>query len=116
MATRLVWEGNTLVVDTTNFNGKGMIATSAATGRIRSVHQSEALHVVERFQRVDAETISYEVTIDDPNVYSAPWKVSMPLTKNANYTIYEYACHEGNYAMEDILRAGREKEKAAAAK
>jgi hypothetical protein len=110
------WEGNTLVVDTTNFNGKGMIATSAATGRIRSVHESEALHVVERFQRVDAETINYEVTIDDPNMYSAPWKVSMPLTKDANYTIYEYACHEGNYAMEDILRAGREKDKAAAAK
>lgn len=105
------WEGDTLVVDTTNFNGKGMIATSAATGRIRSVHQSEALHVVERFRRLDADTIGYEVTIDDPNMYSAPWKVSAPLARNAEYTIYEYACHEGNYAMEAILRSGREKEK-----
>jgi len=107
------WEGDTLVVDTTNYNGKGMIATSAATARIRSIHQSEALHVVERFRRVDANTIGYEVTIDDPNMFSAPWKVSMPLTRDANYRIYEYACHEGNYAMEGILRAGREKEKAA---
>jgi hypothetical protein len=109
------WEGDTLVVDTTNYNGKGMIATSAATGRVRGIHQSEALHVVERFRRVDVNTIAYEVTIDDPNVYSAPWKVSVPLTRNAEYRIYEYACHEGNYAMEDILRAGRAKEKAAQA-
>jgi hypothetical protein len=107
------WEGNTLVVDTTNYNSKGMIATSAATGRVRGVHQSEALHVVERLTRVDAETISYEATIDDPNMFSAPWKVSLPLTKDANYQIYEYACHEGNYAMEGTLQGGREKEKAA---
>jgi hypothetical protein len=107
------WEGDTLVVDTTNFNGKGMIATSAATARIRGIHESEALHVVERFRREDANTISYEVTVDDPNVYSAPWKVSMPLTRDAKYLIYEYACHEGNYAMGDILRAGRAKDPAA---
>ena len=105
------WEGDTLVVDTTNFNGKGDIATSAATGRIRGIHESEALHVMERFKRVDADTISYEVTIDDPEMYSASWKVSMPFTKDANYRIYEYACHEGNFAMEDILRGGRAKEK-----
>ncbi len=110
------WEGATLVVDTTNYNGKGMIATSAATARIRGIHDSETLQVGERFKRVDVDTISYEATIDDPNMFSAPWKVSMPLTRNANYLIYEYACHEGNYAMEDILRAGRAKEKAAAVK
>ena len=109
------WEGDTLVVDTTNFNGKGNIATSAATGRIRGIHESEALHVVERFKRVDGNTISYEVTIDDPNMYSAPWKVSLPFTKDANYRIYEYACHEGNFAMEDILRGGRAREKSSAA-
>ena len=110
------WDGDTLVVDTTNYNGKGMIATSAATARIRGIHQSEALHVVERFKRVDADTISYEVTIDDPNMFSAPWKVSMPLTRDMNYLIYEYACHEGNYAMEDILRAGKGNAAAAAVK
>lgn len=99
------WDGDTLIVDTTNYNGKGMIATSAATARIRGIHESEALHVIERFKRVDAETISYEVTIDDPNMFSAPWKVSLLLTKDANYQMFEYACHEGNYAMEDILRS-----------
>jgi len=109
------WEGNTLVVDTTNYNGKGMIATSGAAARIKGIHESEALHVVERFKRLDANTISYEVTVDDPNVYSAPWKVSLSLSKAEDYLIYEYACHEGNYAMEGILRAGRAKEKAAEA-
>ena len=85
------WEGTTLVVDTTNYNGQGMIATSAATDRIKGIHESEALHVVERFKRVDADTISYEVTINDPEIYSAPWKVAMPLTRNPSYLIYEYA-------------------------
>jgi hypothetical protein len=109
------WKGDTLVVDTINFNGKGNVATSAATGRIRGIHESEALHVVERFKRVDANTLSYEVTIDDPALYLAPWTVSMPFTKDAEYRIYEYACHEGNFAMEDILRGGRAKEKGAGA-
>jgi hypothetical protein len=109
------WEGTTLVVDTTNYNGQGMIATSAATGRIKGIHESQALHVVERFKRVDAGTISYEVTIDDPEIYSAPWKVAMPLTRDPSYKIYEYACHEGNLAMGDILRGGRAKDQAEAA-
>ena len=110
------WEGTTLVVDTTNYNGQGDIATSAATGRIKGIHESEALHVVERFKRLDADTISYEVTINDPETYSAPWKVAMPLTRNPSYRIYEYACHEGNQAMGDILRGGRAKDKAEAAR
>ncbi len=101
------WEGNTLVVDITNFNGKGWIATSAATGRIKGIPQSEALHVVERFTRTDANTILYEVTIDDPNVYTKPWKVSIPLVRDPKYTLYEYACHEGNEAVANILRGGR---------
>jgi len=109
------WEGTTLVVDTTNYSGQGVIATSAATGRIKGIHESEALHVVERFKRVDADTISYEVTISDPEIYTAPWKVSMPLTRNPSYLIYEYACHEGNLAMGDILRGGRAKDQAEAA-
>jgi hypothetical protein len=109
------WEGTTLGVATTNYRGQGMIATSAATDRIKGIHESQALHVVERFQRVDAGTISYEVTINDPEIYSAPWKVAMPLTRDPNYSIYEYACHEGNQAMENILRGGREKDKAEAA-
>jgi hypothetical protein len=84
------WDGNTLVVDTTNFNGKGWIATSAATGRMKGIPQSEALHVVERFTRTDSGTIRYEVTIDDPNVYTKPWKVSIPLTRDAESGSGEY--------------------------
>jgi len=107
------WEGNTLVVDTTNFNNRGMIATSNATGRMRGVRQTDKMHLVERFTRVDAETIHYEATIDDPNVYTRPWKVSMPFERDDQYQIFEYACHEGNHAVENILRGARlvEKEK-----
>jgi hypothetical protein len=109
------WEGNTLVVDTTNFNGKGWIATSAATGRIKGIPQSESLHLVERFTRVDPDTISYEVTIDDPVVFTKPWKVSSPLSRDQEYQILEYACHEGNRAIENILNGGRAQDKAKAA-
>ena len=101
------WEGNTLVVDTTNFNNKGWIATSAATGRVKGIMQTEALHVVERFTRTDADTLSYEVTIQDPNMYARPWKVAIPLSRDDDYHMYEYACHEGNEAVELILRGGR---------
>ncbi|HEX4275759.1 MAG TPA: hypothetical protein VHZ74_10410 [Bryobacteraceae bacterium] len=101
------WESNTLVVDTTNYNGKGQAATSAATGRVKGIPQSEKLHVVERFTRTDADTISYEVTIDDPEVYTKPWKVAIPLVRDADYRIYEYACHEGNEAVANVLRNGR---------
>jgi hypothetical protein len=101
------WEGDTLVVDVTNYNGRGWIATNAAAGRIKGIPQSEQLHVVERFRRVDADTILYQVTIDDPPIYTQPWTVEIPLERNDEYRIYEYACHEGNRAIENILRAGR---------
>jgi hypothetical protein len=107
------WEGNTLVVDTTNFNGKGWIATSAATGRVKGIPQSTALHVVERFTRADADTIEYEVAIDDPNVYTKPWTVAIPLNRDPTYVIYEYACHEGNTAVANVLAGGRARDKAA---
>jgi hypothetical protein len=106
------WDGDTLVVDTTNFNGKGSIATSAATGRIKGIPESRALHVVERLTRTDPGTIRYEVTIDDPNEYTKPWKVSIPLTRDAEYVVYEYACQEGNQAVENILRGARMKDQA----
>jgi len=107
------WEGNTLVVDTTNYNGKGWIATSAATGRIKGIPQSESLHVVERFTRADKNTILYKVTINDPNVYTQPWTLAIPLSREENYKIYEYACHEGNHAIENVLGAGRAAQAAA---
>jgi hypothetical protein len=101
------WEGNTLVVDITNYNGKGSIGTSASTGRIKGIPQSQSLHVVERFTRSAPNTILYEVRIDDPEVYTKPWTVSIPLSLDPDYRIYEYACHEGNEAVSNILRGGR---------
>jgi hypothetical protein len=100
------WEGDTLVVDTTNFNGKGWIATNAAAGRIRGIPLSQAAHTVERLTRVDEDTIQYEATIDDPNVYTSAWKVAFPLNRDQRYRIFEYACHEGNHALENMLRMG----------
>jgi hypothetical protein len=100
------WEGDTLVVDTTNFNGKGWIATNVAAGWLRGVPQSEQCHLVERFTRVGHDTINYEATIDDPKVYTRPWTVAFPLNKDERYRIFEYACHEGNYALGNMLRLG----------
>ena len=105
------WEGDTLVVETTNFNGKGWIATNGASARIRGVPHSDALRLVERFTRVDANTITYKVTVEDPNIFTKPWTVSIPLVRDNEYQIFEYACHEGNKAIEHILRAARAAER-----
>jgi hypothetical protein len=108
------WEGNTLVVETTNFNDKGSIATSAATGRIRGIPHSDQLRVTERFTVRDDKTIDYEVTIEDPKVYTAPWKVALPLTRDDNYRMFEYACHEHNMSLTNELAGGRALDRAAA--
>jgi hypothetical protein len=105
------WEGHTLVVETTNFNGKGWTATNAASGRIKGIPQSESLRVVERFTRSGPGTISYEVTIEDPKYFTQPWKVAIPLERDDTYQIYEYACHEGNHAVPNILRGARANER-----
>ena len=105
------WEGNTLVVETTNFHDRGMIANSGAGGRLRGVSVTEDLHLVERFTRINQDTIIWAVTITDPEIYTQPFTISMPLTQDPDYVIYEYACHEGNQAIRNILSAGREREK-----
>ena len=105
------WDGNTLVVDTTNYNNRGWIATQAAAGRIKGVPQTESLHVVERFRSIDANTIDYDATIDDPKMFTRPWTVSIPLHRDPAYRIYEYACHEGNRSVENVLRGARTLEK-----
>jgi hypothetical protein len=89
-------EGTTLVVETTNCHGRGMIANSGAGGRLRGVSVTEDLHLVERFTRIDEDTIIWEVTITDPDIYTQPFTISMPLNNDPDYVIYEYACHEGN--------------------
>ena len=101
------WEGDTLVVDVTNFNGRGWIATNAAAGNMRGVLQSDALHVVERFRRVSASTIHYQATIDDPKTYTRPWTIAIPLERDDTYRIFEYACQEGNHSVENMLSAAR---------
>ena len=107
------WEGDTLVIETTNFTNKGWIASNSASRRIKGIPQTEALHVVERFTRVGDGTINYEVTIKDPEIYTSTWKIGMPLTRNPDYRMYEYACHEGNMAVELALRGARAEEEAA---
>ncbi|HYM19338.1 MAG TPA: hypothetical protein VEU06_12285 [Micropepsaceae bacterium] len=98
------WEGNTLVVDTTNFKRETNVAgTSANT------------HLVERFTRTGPDTLLYEFTVDDPVMWTRPWKAVVPTLKSEE-PIYEYACHEGNYAMRSILAGARASEKAEAGK
>ena len=101
------WDGNTLVIDTTNYNDKGMIATSAASGRARGVATSDQMHVVERITPLDKDTLKYEVTITDPKNFAKPWSVMMPLNRDESYLMLEYGCQEGNYALPNELRAGK---------
>jgi hypothetical protein len=89
------WEGDTLVVDTTNFNDQ-----------IRFHGTLDNLHVIERFTRTAEDTIQYKVTIDDPTTFTRNWTLEYPFVA-APGPIYEYACHEGNYAMSDILGGAR---------
>ena len=72
------------------------------------------MHVVERFRRVDADTIDFQYTVDDPTTWVRPWTAAVPMTKTQG-PIYEYACHEGNYGMVGILSGARAQEKAAEA-
>jgi hypothetical protein len=97
------WESDTLVVDTTNFVDR----TNYEWANIWT-RPSESLHLVERFKRVDATTIEYTITVDDPTTFARPWTAVIPITKLPDDTqIYEYACHEGNYAMPNLLGGGR---------
>jgi hypothetical protein len=93
------WEGNTLVLDTTNFNSEYSFRGSDAN-----------LHLTERFTRVSPNLIQYEFTIDDPTAFARSWTARVPLNKTAD-RVYEYACHEGNYALTDILAGARAAEK-----
>ena len=93
------WDGDALVVDTTNFSDRTNVRGS-----------DEQLHLVERFRRVDANTLMYEFTVDDPTAFTKSWSGAIPMTRSSE-PIYEYACHEANYAMGGILRGARAQEK-----
>ena len=97
------WEGDTLVVDVTNFPTT-IVNYRGATG---------ALHLTERLRRVDSKAVHYEVTVSDPATFSKPWTAALTLRQDPRITdIYEYACHEGNYAMRNILSGARTAEAA----
>ena len=97
------WEGNTLVVETTNF----LAGKTGIGGNGGGTPTSDALKLTERFTRVDATTINYEMTVDDPKTYAKPWKVAFPITQEPGYENFEYACHEGNNAMFNSLSGAR---------
>jgi hypothetical protein len=104
------WEGNTLVVETTNF-----LDNRTGIGRNgNGIPTSDALRLVERFTRVDPKTINYELTVDDPKIFARSWKVAFPITQEPGYQLFEYTCHETNYAMFNSLSGARAEEKAAA--
>lgn len=104
------WEGNTLVVETTNFHDR----TSGIGPNGGGVSTSDALRLVERFTRVDAETIDYHATIEDPKTWTKPWQIQMPLTTQPGYLFLAYECHEGNLALPNILSGARAEERASA--
>jgi hypothetical protein len=89
------WEGNTLIVETTNFTDK-----TAFRGA------SENQRVIERFTPVDRDTVRYQFTVEDPSTWTAPWSGEYPM-KRSEDKLYEYACHEGNYGIRNILSAQR---------
>jgi len=104
------WEGDTLVVETINFNGYA--GGLWALNRNYLEGTGETLKVIERFKRVDEDSIDYQFTIDDPKTFTRSWTGSLPMTKIEG-PIFEYACHEGNYAMTSILAGARAQEKKA---
>jgi len=98
------WEGNTLVVDTTNYRPLAFQNVS-----------SEKLHATERISRQDAETLRYEITVNDPDTWTQPWSLMIPLQRSAQ-PVYEYACHEGNIGLAGILAGARADEAKASSK
>ncbi len=103
------WEGDTLVVDSTNFSDKTNFRGPPATAR-QDIFSSPELHVVERFTRVNDDTIVYRFTVDDPGTWTKPWS-GETLMRKTRGPIFEYACHEGNYGLVDILAGARAAEK-----
>tara|TARA_B110000858_G_scaffold135264_1_gene153832 strand:- start:1837 stop:2904 length:1068 start_codon:yes stop_codon:yes gene_type:complete len=106
------WEDDTLVIETVNFNDKTEIANSSAGGRLRGLPAGKDQHLVERFTRLSEDTIIWEGRITSPESFTQPITIALPLTLDPSYDMYEYACHEGNHAMSNILRGGRARDAA----
>jgi hypothetical protein len=102
------WDGDTLVVETTNFTDKTGVGANGGGAR-----NSTALTITERFRLVDANTLEYEAKIDDPHTWTRPWTIAFPWKRDTGpaYSMFEYACHEGNYALRNILSGARAEER-----
>ena len=96
------WEGDTLVVETRNLKPESMINNAIL---------SDEGVLIERFTLADANTLDYRMTVNDPKTWTAPWTMRMPIPRDDNYGFFEYGCHEGNYAMENLLRGSRAEER-----
>jgi hypothetical protein len=103
------FEGDTLVVETTNFTDRTGVGVNGGGQR-----HSEALRITERFTRIADDLIDYTMTVDDPQTWTAAWTMQFPLKRDDGYGMFEYACHEGNLAMFNILSGHRADERAAA--
>jgi hypothetical protein len=103
------WAGNVLVVDTTNFNDAGGFYGDAGG----NFGWDRNLHLIERFSLMDADTLLYQFEVDDPTAFTKPWKGELTMTRSSA-PIYEYACHEGNYSLPNMLRGYRASEREAA--
>ena len=95
------WDGNTLVVETRNLNGRNGVGGNGGGTT------SDRITLTERFTMLDANTLQYAVTIDDPGTWARPWTIAFPWKRDQSYGMFEYACHEGNYAMKNILTGAR---------
>jgi hypothetical protein len=101
------WEGDdTLVVETTNFDPRTAGVGGNGNGRI-----SDALTITERITRVSPDLLIWRMTFNDPNTWTRPFTIELPLRRDDSYGMFEYACHEGNYALRNILSAARAEEK-----
>ena len=109
--SRGYFEGDTLVVETTNFTDRTGVGVNGGGQR-----HSEALKITERYTRVADDVIDYKMTIDDPQTWTTPWTMQFPLKRDDAYGMFEYACHEGNLAMFNILSGARADDRAATAK
>jgi hypothetical protein len=100
------FEGNTLVVETTNFTDRTALGVNGG-----GVRHSDRLRLVERFTPTSRTTVDWKATVEDPDTWAKPWTFGLTLTKDASQQVFEYACHEGNYAIKNILSAARSEER-----
>jgi len=102
------WEGNTLVVETTNFNGlTGMTNPGIPGSPSGNTPTTTNMRIVERFTRVDDDTIEYSMTVEDPEVLTRPWTAAYPMRRDDGYQFFEYACHEDNSAIRNFIVTSR---------